>query len=89
MKNYQCKKCGTLLQGNSQPSASGCPAGSFHQWTDLGQTGDKNYQCKKCGTLVHAGNQPSASGVSTRIVPPVDKALIFSEMYTRDIVPFA
>jgi predicted nucleic acid-binding Zn-ribbon protein len=62
MKNYQCKKCSTLLQGNSQPSTSGCPAGSFHQWTDLGQTGDKNYQCKKCGTLVHSGNQPSTSG---------------------------
>jgi rubredoxin len=62
MKNYQCKKCGTLLQANSPPSSSGCPKSSLHQWTNLGDTGDKNYQCKKCGTLLQANSPPPSSG---------------------------
>jgi len=35
MKNYQCKKCGTLVQANGQPVSNGCPQGGFHQWTKL------------------------------------------------------
>jgi predicted nucleic acid-binding Zn-ribbon protein len=62
MKNYQCKKCGTVIQSNSSPSSSGCPSGGLHSWTNLGDTGDKNYQCKKCGTLLHSNNTPSSSG---------------------------
>jgi len=62
MRNYQCKKCGTLVRANSQPSSSGCPAGSFHQWTNLGDTGEKQYQCKKCGTLIQSKSTPSSSG---------------------------
>jgi DNA-directed RNA polymerase subunit RPC12/RpoP len=60
MKNYQCKKCSTVIQGNSQPSSLNCPSGGTHSWTNLGDTGDKNYQCKKCGTLLHSSNQPSS-----------------------------
>jgi predicted nucleic acid-binding Zn-ribbon protein len=62
MKNYQCKKCGTLIQANSSPTNSGCPSGSTHSWTNLGDVGDKNYQCSKCGTLVKASSSPSSSG---------------------------
>jgi len=62
MKNYQCKKCGTLIQANSCPSISGCPAGSTHSWVILGDVGSKNFQCKKCGTLVKADSCPSISG---------------------------
>jgi predicted nucleic acid-binding Zn-ribbon protein len=62
MRNYLCKKCGTLVKANTQPSLSGCPRGSAHQWTNLGDVGDKNYQCKKCETLVQAKSQPSLSG---------------------------
>ena len=62
MNNYQCKKCGTLVQANSTPSTSGCPKGGSHSWTNLGKVGDKTYQCKKCGTLVKADSTPSTSG---------------------------
>ncbi len=62
MKNYQCKKCATLIQGKSKPSNSGCPSGSFHQWADLGIIGNDNYQCKKCGTLVKSKGRPSNTG---------------------------
>jgi predicted Zn-ribbon and HTH transcriptional regulator len=62
MKNYQCKKCGTVVQGNSIPSSSGCPEASSHSWTNLGDVGDKNYQCKKCGTVVQGNSIPSSSG---------------------------
>ncbi len=62
MKNYQCKKCATLIQNTKQPSSSGCPEGGFHQWTNLGDVGSVNYQCKKCATLVQSNRQPSSSG---------------------------
>jgi rubrerythrin len=62
MKNYQCKKCGTIIQGKNIPSSLGCPKGSIHSWTNLGDLGDKNYQCKKCGTLVKSKNIPSSLG---------------------------
>jgi DNA-directed RNA polymerase subunit RPC12/RpoP len=59
MRNYQCKKCGTSIQSNSQPSSLNCSGGGTHSWTNLGDTGDKNYQCKKCGTLLRSSSQPS------------------------------
>lgn len=62
MKNFQCKKCGTLVQSNSTPTSSGCPSGGFHSWVNLGETGSKNFQCKKCGTLVRSNNTPPSSG---------------------------
>jgi predicted nucleic acid-binding Zn-ribbon protein len=62
MKNFQCKKCGTLVQLGNQPNSSGCPEGSLHQWQNLGDTGEKTYQCRKCGTVVHSGGQPNSSG---------------------------
>jgi DNA-directed RNA polymerase subunit RPC12/RpoP len=62
MRNYICKKCGTLLQSNNQPSSLGCPKGTMHQWANLGDTGDKNYQCKKCGAIVKSKSQPSSLG---------------------------
>lgn len=62
MRNYQCRKCGTLLVANSSPSNLGCPKGSSHHWTNLGETGDKNYQCKKCGTLIKARVSPTNLG---------------------------
>ena len=62
MKNFLCKNCGTLIQANSQPTTSGCPKSTFHNWTNLGDVGDKNYQCKNCGILVKANSQPTTSG---------------------------
>ena len=62
MKNYQCKKCATLLQSGKQPNNAGCPSGSFHQWSNLGDVGSTNYQCKKCAVLVQVNRQPSGAG---------------------------
>lgn len=64
MKNYQCNKCGTIIQSDSTPSSSGCPKSSSHSWHNLGKTGDENYQCKKCGTVVKSNTTPSSSGCS-------------------------
>jgi DNA-directed RNA polymerase subunit RPC12/RpoP len=60
MKNYQCKKCRTLVQSERTPSSLNCPSGGTHHWTDLGKTGKTNYQCKKCGTLVQSERTPSS-----------------------------
>lgn len=62
MKNYQCKKCGVLIQSERTPSVSGCPKATFHQWVDLGEVGTDTYQCKKCGLVVHSKKTPSVSG---------------------------
>jgi DNA-directed RNA polymerase subunit RPC12/RpoP len=59
MTNYQCKKCGILLQSDKQPSGGNCPSGGPHSWTNLGKTGQTNYQCKKCGILLQSDKQPS------------------------------
>jgi len=61
LRNYQCNKCGTVIQANATPNTSGCPKGSHH-WSNLGEVGDKNYQCKKCGTVVKANATPNTSG---------------------------
>jgi len=60
MKNYQCKKCKTLLQSNSRPSALKCPSGSSHQWHDMGAVGTTTFQCQKCATVVQSKSRPSA-----------------------------
>lgn len=65
MRNFQCKKCSTLIQSNSNPSNSNCSAGSFHQWQNLGETGDKTFQCKKCATLLKSKNPPSNAGCTS------------------------
>lgn len=57
-KNYQCKRCGTLIQNERAPTTLNCPSGGFHQWTDLGETGLVNYQCSRCAVLVKAKKQP-------------------------------
>lgn len=60
MKNYQCKKCETLINSQSRPSSINCPSGGNHQWTDLGESGSTPYQCRKCGTLVNSQSRPSS-----------------------------
>jgi len=70
--NYLCKKCRTLIQGNSitRPNINNCQAGSIHTWTNMGEVGSNNYQCKKCGILVKSKSRPTvencpADGVHT------------------------
>ena len=62
LKNYQCKKCGTLIQSDRYPSVLGCPSGGSHQWYELGAVGFENYQCSKCGTHVENQKSPSVLG---------------------------
>ncbi len=66
MKNYLCKKCGTLVQKSSVPNSSGCPEGSSHIWIDQGEVGNNNYQCKKCGTLIKSKTRPKNSSGCTK-----------------------
>ncbi len=62
MYNYQCSKCGTVIQAESTPNSSHCPKSSSHNWYKLGEVGDKNYQCGKCGTTIKSVYTPSSSG---------------------------
>ncbi len=62
MKNYQCNKCGTLINSQSRPAVFGCPSGGHHQWTDLGESGNIPYQCSKCGTLINSHSRPAVFG---------------------------
>lgn len=32
-KVYSCRKCGMMIESNSQPSSVGCPAGGCHSWS--------------------------------------------------------
>ncbi|MCQ2307416.1 MAG: hypothetical protein MJ000_07625 [Bacteroidales bacterium] len=65
MKNYQCKKCGTLIQSEKTPSSFNCPKGGMHQWQDLGEVGTDTYQCKKCGLIVNSKKTPSSFGCTS------------------------
>ena len=47
LRNYQCKKCGTLVRAGSTPSSLNCPARGSHSWQNLGEVGEENYCCKK------------------------------------------
>jgi len=58
MLNFQCKKCGTLIQSEKIPLSFNCPSGGSHQWTNLGKVGNYNFQCKKCGTLIQSEKIP-------------------------------
>lgn len=60
MKNFQCKKCTTLLTSESTPNSLHCPSGGLHNWSKLGDIGPNNYQCKKCATLVKSKSIPSS-----------------------------
>lgn len=59
MKNYQCTKCGLLIQSEKTPSPFNCRAGGMHHWQDLGEVGPDTYQCKKCGLVVQSKKTPS------------------------------
>jgi DNA-directed RNA polymerase subunit RPC12/RpoP len=59
-KNYQCKKCSTVVKSERMPSALNCLKGGMHQWTDLGEVGADSYQCKKCGLVLKSKRQPSS-----------------------------
>lgn len=62
LKNYQCTKCGTLMQSASKPSSLGCRAGGSHHWNELGAVGTENYQCTKCKLHVESHDKPSSIG---------------------------
>ena len=62
LKNYQCTKCGTLMQSTSRPSTLGCRSGGSHQWNELGPIGNENYQCIKCKLHVESHQRPSTLG---------------------------
>lgn len=62
VRNWNCKKCGTVIQAADKPSSMGCPAGSFHTWYDLGETGQTTYQCQNCAIQVKSSRQPASIG---------------------------
>ena len=59
---YQCKKCETLIKQDSSPKNAGCPEGSYHEWSNLGEFGEKNYLCKKCSASVQVNTTPKSAG---------------------------
>ena len=65
LRNYQCKKCGTLVRSTSTPSSLNCLAKGSHSWQNLGEMGNENYCCKKCGTWVMSRSRPSSLGCPT------------------------
>ena len=58
-KNYQCIKCGRLVQNTKKPSAFDCSEGGHHSWFDLGEVGDTNYECVRCRLLLKSKKTPS------------------------------
>ena len=58
LKNWQCKKCFTVVQKDSMPNTTTCPSGGGHAWLGLGEVGNDSYQCKKCGVIVKSKNIP-------------------------------
>ena len=61
MKNYQCKKCKTVLQSAARPKVTNCPTGFNHDWNDLGFVGMENYQCSKCGLVLKSKGRPGVT----------------------------
>jgi phage FluMu protein Com len=59
VNNYQCRKCGKVLQSERSPNFGTCQDGSSHRWDDLGKVGNTNYQCRKCGKVLQSERSPS------------------------------
>jgi len=59
---YQCKHCGTTVKQESMPNISCCCAKTLHNWTKLGEVGQKSFICKNCGTSLHAKHKPLNEG---------------------------
>ena len=57
---YMCKNCSSKVQKAKMPTSLNCSASTFHQWTDLGEVGDKAYNCKNCGTTVYTNKRPTS-----------------------------
>ena len=62
MKNYQCRKCGLVVQKESTPGQQGCQNAPYHSWVTLGDVGPVTYQCRKCGITVESKGQPGTQG---------------------------
>lgn len=58
MKNWQCSKCGVVIQAECRPAPLECQRGGSHAWEDLGNVGSDNYQCAKCGMLIKSESKP-------------------------------
>lgn len=68
MKVYGCKNCGLVLTSDRTPSSSGCPDklhGSYHNWYEAGDCGNKTFYCKHCGATVSCDRNPSGNGCSS------------------------
>ena len=59
MRNYQCTKCGVVVQKSQRPMINGCPSAAAHNWQDLGDVGSEQYQCRKCGCVVNSKSRPT------------------------------
>lgn len=59
MRNYQCKRCQTIVQSERMPLMNKCLDGTVHIWTDLGEVGPDNYRCTRCGLLLRSAKMPS------------------------------
>ena len=62
MRNYQCRKCGTLVAKDGHPNSEGCPTDNWHSWCELGDVGQNTFQCRICGTVINSKYTPPNSG---------------------------
>ena len=58
IKWYDCGKYGTTIKSSTYPQSGSCPKGSSHNWTGLGEVGNKNYSCSKCGITIQTNSFP-------------------------------
>lgn len=62
MKNFQCKKCYTIIQQEKSPESGSCKESMFgHIWENLSNVGEMNYECSKCSIIVKSDKQPESA----------------------------
>ena len=61
---YFCKNCNEKIQSGKRPTSQNCSRATFHNWTDLGEVGDRNFNCKNCGTTVWTKKRPTSQNCS-------------------------
>ena len=61
--NAICKKCFVILPTKGKPQTTVCPAGSTHQWENIGKLGNAmQLKCGKCQVSLSFAKAPKNPG---------------------------